>query len=1746
MELGNLSIRLGIDSTVKQQLDMMQKELDAFKQKNHQTILKISAQLDDKISADKIKAKVENSLKNVNVGGKFNKAAFQKALDGYKFNVAINPYVKSGKGSPKINVDAVVNSKVLLDSVRAALAGQTFSIRTVAKAPNSPKAGFDTNNAGSYHSKLTGIEESLTRIRRLMLSINTVWSTTSVFSNIVQIGGALQQQDVALKTLLGSERRQLVLSKQITDMALKSPLSLQQTYAGVKQLAAYGIQYEELWKTIKNLGNIAAGTGVSLDRLTLAYGQVAARGILQGQELRQFTEAGVNLPTALADYYSKLEGKMVTVADVQDRISRRMVSFQDVSNVINDMAGGTGRFANQMEKQADTMLGVWSNLGDKVQLMYKGILENNDGTFRFILDTITALIEAWRVWVPLLKGGLEVFLAYKALSSIPVLLLSIKSAFTGLAGSLAGIFQGSKAFTSGMKESAAALQNMGISAKYANVAVKGLAVLNIAAIIAGIAVALWELYRARTAETREMEKVTDETQRHKRQQEQLKETSTELISKFTSLSEQYKAVGKNMKAQKQFIEDNQSAFEELGLRINDVNDANRILIERAPDVIKALTLMSQARVFTKALDESTSTEIKAHGNFIKYKAIAEKLQKRQPLTDEEKKMIDTSYWGTAQVGYTYLSPQRYKYAYARAKHARNSSEMVDILNAYANMFFNIDQSNGALGAQYEASRSIAKSMKAYNAIMDPLNGKAEELSNRLPGNGNGKGNNKGEDVKLKALKEWFDREKDFLSTYEKLAELYGKEDALRRTIEAYGNPFIELDEKGNAKRDKAGKIIPANLTAESLNRVAQKNTQYRYDYWVKKSLGTTPERRSTMRDLNKFANEELQIKIDTTEFESQSEKVSKWLDKLTKQYEEFRAIAEKTGDEGLASRLVFGEDGVTQAKEYYDILSKLSGILKTLGIQKPIRSLIDMSDADLEDKYKGKGQLESMRNLVKRAKELDLERVKDENESLSEMLANNKSYADKVSAIYAKEQRLLRIINKDSMKEHPALTNEQANRAIDTVKKNADQERADLMFNEFKSSPYYSQMFDNLDSMGMEALVNLRRQLMAIGDETKKSFSPEQLKAWQEAVNKVSVSLYKENPNAAIKEALQEVKDSGILGEWGKGIDTSGGIFKSIRTANEVNVRLQEKLNSLRRKGNELLIEERGLNKELNTATSDRSIIQQKLNSAYEKAADKLMKNNGNGTWTDKSGNTYDKTQLPELTVIANSADVQELKVKLVENQEKINDIEKRLNDNHTQQQDVNTQIGIGQSFGRNAGMQETGQFNNSVIGKFIGNGMSSFMGQAGGVVSMIDKIVKSIDDTIQGLKQLADEIAEVMDAWGKDTSIDSGIGKFQELMGMMSKMSTHVKSSWESFKSGDAMGAVTHAVGAVTSIFTGIAQWHDKKLDKKIQDSQFRVKKLQQAYEELLSLLNRQLGSATGEQLNKMTESLQSQLSELEGQRANEEKKKKTDKEKMLDYDKQIAETREQLRYLREDYAKDTYGIDLKQWAADLGDALVEAWQKGENAADAFHKKASSILADVAKNVLVKGLMEKAMKNMQTALFGANGDGGMFADGQIDASEFGTLSKMFMDLAGQIPQWKDLWDKLNEAVKQESGGQIDLNKTDNDDTSLKAGIKNITEETADLLAAYLNSMRADVSVMRSMQSAWSDKINALADAFKQVNMEEMSKNATIQTTYLEQIAENSRLLLSVSTDSKDAVVAVNDLMRQVSNGAKSLTVKMK
>ena len=253
---------------------------------------------------------------------------------------------------------------------------------------------------------------------------------------------------------------------------------------------------------------------------------------------------------------------------------------------------------------------------------------------------------------------------------------------------------------------------------------------------------------------------------------------------------------------------------------------------------------------------------------------------------------------------------------------------------------------------------------------------------------------------------------------------------------------------------------------------------------------------------------------------------------------------------------------------------------------------------------------------------------------------------------------------------------------------------------------------------------------------------------------------------------------------------------------------------------------------------------------------------------------------------------------------------------------------------------------------------------------------------------------------------------------------------------------------------------------------------------------------SGEGGAYGKQRELMQGQLAELEKQRQAELDKKKTDDSVVADYDKQIEEMKIAVRDFAIEAANALYGIDLNGWAEQLGDSLVEAFAAGEDAAEAFDKTVGDIMRDVTSKMISQDILAPMFGDLRNFLFGENGMGGAFgADFKLDASEMASMKEYLDKIKNEgIPAAEELFNAINEAT-----GGI-LNETDTAKSGLSAGIQSVTEDTADLLASYLNAIRADVAMQTG--TYWT---RLLDDALPQMNVIAQSQLDTQR-----QIAENT------------------------------------
>lgn len=383
-------------------------------------------------------------------------------------------------------------------------------------------------------------------------------------------------------------------------------------------------------------------------------------------------------------------------------------------------------------------------------------------------------------------------------------------------------------------------------------------------------------------------------------------------------------------------------------------------------------------------------------------------------------------------------------------------------------------------------------------------------------------------------------------------------------------------------------------------------------------------------------------------------------------------------------------------------------------------------------------------------------------------------------------------------------------------------------------------------------------------------------------------------------------------------------------------------------------------------------------------------------------------------------------------------------------------------------------------------------------------KVGASIGAIGQTASELGQSLSGMFEALGNEGLADT--------IGFMGELADSASQIGEGLASKDPIKVIKGIIGGITSI----ANFHDKKLDRAIQKSQLEVKKLGNAYNELQRTISRQLGAISESQSQEMIDNQAKQISELEKQREAESKKKKKDKSLLLDLDDQIAEAKDKLKYFYEDLASEQFGINIKDWAGTLADSLVDAFASGKNAAKSFDQSVADIMKNVVKNMISLQVIQPAMEKLRDYLFG---DKGVFTDGELSSSDAAGLVGQLADLKGSIGDAKTIWDALNQAAKEVG---VNLEDTAKQDT-LSKGIQAVTEDTASLLASYVNSMRADLAsqlaeIRRIVLFSENSNTTFALMLAELVRIQVNTFNTANNTARLVELSEDTNLLLHSAT----------------------------
>lgn len=231
------------------------------------------------------------------------------------------------------------------------------------------------------------IEDLFNRITKAAAAFGAGFTAKELISNIAQVRGEFQQLEVAFKTMLGSEEKANALMQQLVKTAAATPFDLQGVANGAKQLLAYGENVENVNDDLIRLGNIAAGLSQPLGDIVYLYGTTMTQGRLYTQDLNQFTGRGIPMIRELAKQFNVAENK------VKGLVEAGKVGFPEVQKVIMSLTNEGGMFYNLMQEQSKTITGQISNIEDAIATMFNEIGKANEGIINDALSGVSYLVE---------------------------------------------------------------------------------------------------------------------------------------------------------------------------------------------------------------------------------------------------------------------------------------------------------------------------------------------------------------------------------------------------------------------------------------------------------------------------------------------------------------------------------------------------------------------------------------------------------------------------------------------------------------------------------------------------------------------------------------------------------------------------------------------------------------------------------------------------------------------------------------------------------------------------------------------------------------------------------------------------------------------------------------------------------------------------------------------------------------------------------------------------------------------------------------------------------------------------------------------------------------------------------------------------------------------------------------------------------------------------------------------------------
>ena len=1618
---------------------------------------------------------------------------------------------RSREKTKKQNIDERANTQALNAYNRAMAASDALVTQRINKIAKLRQAEEMLRNAsGNYATQLNRISQEIARLNKLnqgqvdsygrvIRSQHNLMNTSQqlarqlalVFSvsaiegyvtKLIRVRGEFELQQTALASILQNKDQADKLFGQITELAVRSPFSLRELNQYTKSLAAYQVQYEDLYETTKMLADVSSGLGVGMDRLILAFGQVKAANFLRGTEVRQFTEAGLNILGELAKYYSELEGRMVSVGEVQEMVTKRMVSFGDVEEIFKRVTSAGGMFYNMQERQAETLAGQWTNLTDSIDVMFNEIGTANDGTLKNMVALIRSLIENWEEVVYTVKPAIIALGAYKAATilakiSTSQFAVSLRTMTTGIYASSAGMRVLSKAMISLRAVS------------------QGLMATLIALVPVALIGGLIEITRRLTQASREAQRFN----------ESIREITNEGTLRASELSAGFERLADNAVQAADGSREQKQALDELSRTYSGIIPQDDLKIEKLREMKGAYESVTTA-IYNKIEADTKEKKIQAVNTTYGTKAMEalDALARRLTqfsISNENARVIVEEFRKGIESG-DITEDNAY-------------SQLTEIVKEYTNEVVTLQETTyKSIDPQTQLTRAVTKEIPEIKKATDAMSlwdNKLKEVTET-----NYKGFRLGGGSKIydelhkqlqdvdKIKEEW---EKSNKNKFEFTIEF--SEEAKKTQIKAYEKFIADINEKIKSGEIKPDDVVSAQLVIEETQNAIDK-------------LNVSP----MVSQVNKVRLEFSKLtgidfgKLNFTEMSATEgfDEYIKGLNSVIKGYEDAIKVFDEARVAGQEVPLMQRES-LLQGMESEEELRKRAEAVKAfrdaIYYEPPKTTTTGGGGSKNPELDKLKEQLKIIQQVEQAYRKYREYMTKEEASSMAKQLAVGTVAEKVVGTLSLDTSELIEGLEKFS-EEAAKKAGEEGQKAVDEVIR--DYKEKNIIEIEVKgieaakkrvSSIFQSYEFSlDLDTKGIDASA-FRNMLKSVGaTDAEISFMGLNTTTFKEAQQQLRdeiIKLQQEGGDKQLEEAQKIQKQL-----------TDLEIREATKRYDEL-LTLREKYQSTEKKISDLEGKILGWNIEIDAIKTiqeidgigDKFEATQKeyLELQVQNAKDMILQlksealqltefwQNLFGDLGELSLNSIKDIMRQRDEIIANATPIKN-------SQGETSGYSSSFIDSQGTEQQV--QMTIGQYNQLIKAYQKLkdeyrqrnplGNFVNSIIeGRKEGESFRDFT----------TRLTKDFDELATEAFEVANSILEISNA--SDEAM-------QKLQGAES-----IVKGFISVSEGIASENPLAVFSGLVSVIGGISKIHDSNREQEIKNELEAVNELERAYSNLQYTIESGLSIDAYNMQSQVINNLMKQIKSYQAMIEAERDKKNTDQDRIDEWKDKINSLYQEISDTYRELTTQLIG-DFKSMAQTLGDSLVEALKRGEDAGVAFGDTMKDVFLQVLQNAFQMSVLEPLMEDLTNQINEMERPKASKAEEQkqkvqelenelnslenrLDNSGFNILQRvqlfeqielkekelakaqekynqLLKDSAGEgirVPSYEEIKSKLEEVMGSEQGvlasewwklieqfiGEYFPKEAQGDNlTSLQKGIQGLSEQTGQALEALCESIR--------------------------------------------------------------------------------------